>query len=265
MRTPGSREVGISMFELSARPTAVKSPGNGTALIVLAVHSSTPYLAVALTEDRRILVEKVLSPGRRHLENLAPTIAEVMDRACMSLDCVDCFAVAKGPGSFSGIRVGMAVVKGMAFALCKPVVGISSLEMIAWQSLEEGRQGICVIDAKRGDIYAAIYRKEGGRVLLAEGPMLIPPGSLNRLIDHACGDLKLCGDPIVNDILERRPHVLRIPVPIPSAAACALLALERCLRGEAENPHTLVPLYIRRSDAEEKKAGEGRRKAGPRR
>lgn len=222
-------------------------------MFVLAVHSTTPYLGVAVTEEDRILCEKVLPPGREHLENLLPMIASLMEEARIDLEQVNGFAVAKGPGSFSGIRVGMAAVKGMALALGKAVAGISSLEILAWQALKTGERGLPVIDARRGEIYTALYGKGKGRLELLDGPTLISRATLNHFVEPYREGLILCGDEVTEGLVAQGCNVIRRPVQVPSAAACAILAWQRFRHGAADELHALAPLYIRRSDAEEKK------------
>jgi tRNA threonylcarbamoyladenosine biosynthesis protein TsaB len=130
-------------------------------------------LSVAITENRVVLREVILPPDRKHLENLAPLIRDLTAELHVSVLGIDGFGVALGPGSFSGTRVGLATIKGMALALAKPVAGISSLDILAWQALKDGEWGAPVIDARRGEIYTAFYRKSGEEVMLVAGPMLI--------------------------------------------------------------------------------------------
>lgn len=219
-------------------------------MLVLAVHSTTPVLGVACVEDNRVLAETVLPPGRQHLENLARSIKDLTARLGISLADVHGFGVAIGPGSFSGTRIGLATIKGMALALGKPVAGLSCLDILGWQGLEEGETGASTIDAKRGQFYAALHRKTEGRLTLLDGPVLLHSDEMADFMlrshsktivsaDEGCPDL---GGP---DVAMRSAS--------PSAGVCAILALQRLSRGDSDAIHSLHPLYIRRSDAEEKK------------
>ncbi len=220
---------------------------------ILAVHSSTPHLGVAVTENGRTLAEIILPPGREHLENLAPTIEELRRLSNFHFRDLDGLGVAVGPGSFSGIRVGLATIKGMALALNIPVAGIPSLEVLAWDALHDGELGAPVIDAKRGEIYTGIYRKQRHDLIAIEGPMLLRIDRFAVLLDSFGGSVRICGDhvadvgpgPLVNPAGGRG-------VP-PSPSTCARLAESRIRSGRADNIHALAPLYIRHSDAEEKK------------
>lgn len=222
-------------------------------MLVLAVHSTTPYLCVAVTREDRLLYENVLPQGREHLERLAPMIASIMGELRIDLEQVNGFAVAKGPGSFSGIRVGMAVVKGIALALGKPVVGVSSLEALAWQSLETGERGLPVVDARRGEIYTALYGKGNERLEPLDGPALIRGEDLSDFVRPHGERLILCGDEVIAEFRTPGRTLVRRSVPVPSAAACAILGWQRFRSGEADELNSLAPLYIRRSDAEENK------------
>jgi len=222
-------------------------------LKILAVHSTTPSLALAITDEGRVLSEVVLPAGRAHLENLGPMVKDATQELGIDLQDIDGFAVARGPGSFSGIRVGMATVKGVAFALDKPVVGISSLEILAWQALEEGDLGFAAIDARRQEVYTALYMKENHRVNLLQGPLVMKLEKFNLFSYELRDRAVLCADPPVCDSPQINPALVRRSIPTPSAAACARLALERFRLGQADSIHSLIPLYIRRPDAEEKR------------
>jgi tRNA threonylcarbamoyladenosine biosynthesis protein TsaB len=208
---------------------------------------------VAIARDGRILQETVLAPGREHLENLAPVTQDIINQAEIQLREVDGFGVAIGPGSFSGIRVGLAAVKGIALALGKPVVSVSSLDVLAWQGLAEGEQGAAVIDARRGEIFTGVYRKDMNRVELRESPSLIRIADFGKLIERISSDgLAICMEREMESLPASSSRALDIRIVIPSASACALLAGEGFKAGQAQDVHSIAPLYIRRSDAEEK-------------
>jgi len=216
-------------------------------LLILAVHSSTPVLGVACVQDSRVLKELELPPGRQHLENLARLIADLTRSLKIELADLHGFGVAVGPGSFSGIRIGLATVKGMAIALGKPVAGVSCLDILAWQVLEEADTGTAMIDAKRGEVYAASYEKVSGKIVLLDGPALIGRERLSELMERSHATVAIAGD------VEKIPeNSIPIRVARPSAAVCGLMACERLKQGDADETHSLHPLYIRRSDAEEK-------------
>jgi len=224
----------------------------GFDVIILAVHSTSSALSVAITENERVLAEHAAEPDRRHLENLPVLIDDLLTRTRLSPSSIDGFAVARGPGSFSGIRVGIATVKGMALALKKRVVGVSSLDILAWQGLQDGERGFPVIDARRNEVYIGLYYRRNGRLERRAGPDLAPADSAALPATNEATRAIVCGDPVAERLAAGDPNRLEARVLVPSAAACAHLAWLSFRSGESEGIHSLAPLYVRRSDAEER-------------
>jgi tRNA threonylcarbamoyladenosine biosynthesis protein TsaB len=223
-------------------------------VIILAVHSSSPQLGIAVVRDGDILVEEVLPSSREHLENIALAVRRTIAKPDMRLNAFDGFGVVVGPGSFSGIRVGMSFVKGLALALKKPVAGISSLEIVARQALGDGECGAAIIDARRGQVYACVYRRLHGRLIGLDEPRLILADEFPLYAQRFSEPLVLCGEPVIESIDGSCAIGARIVMPPPAPGVCAQIAWERIRKGNADNLHSLSPLYIRRSDAEEKRS-----------
>jgi len=226
-------------------------------VIVLAIHSTTHRLGVAVTKDRTVLGELTLSPSREHLENIALAVKDLTRTAGIPLRDVDAFAAATGPGTFSGIRVGLAVVKGLALALKKPAIGVPSLAILAWQAAQPGELVTPVINARRQEVYTAVYRREPTAVAMVEGPCLTKLEEFPKLLDRYPDSLVVCEDLVVDAWVESRGNTAGRLVDGPFPAACAALAEERFKLGEPGEVHSLIPLYIRRSDAEENRAVRG--------
>jgi len=172
----------------------------------------------------------------------------------MTLTAVDGLSVATGPGSFSGIRIGMAIVKGIALALGKPVVGVSSLEVFAWQALKPGETGTAVIDARRNEVYVATYQRTPDTLVSLDEPSLIPVDTFGDYARRFVQHLVLAGDEVVDGLAAASPRAARSVPLVPSPAACAQRARERFAKGAVLSVHALLPQYIRRSDAEEKRS-----------
>ena len=223
-------------------------------MIILAVHSTSAQLGVGVVSDDVVLAESILPPGREHLENLALMINDVIERTGVRLKNIDGFGVALGPGSFSGIRIGLATIKGMALALRKPVAGIPSLEIIAWQALKEGESGAALIDARRNQVYLGMYKKSSSRLLSLNEPLLVSSAQLNNYLESVPNPLVLCGDSAVEPLIKSVSRAARTMTIVPSAAACGVLASQRLSQCEPEDLHSIAPIYIRRSDAEEKRS-----------
>lgn len=223
-------------------------------MILLALDTSTDHLSVALLQDGRVLAEQAGTGDRNHAMTLMAAIRDVLDRAGLSLTHVDAFACTTGPGSYTGIRIGLATVKGMAFPHRRPACGVSSLETLAFAH-RPGRPGqpiLAVIEARNGRVYAAAWQ-DGTDGL---GPVLLPPANespdgladrLSEILSRMAppdGPLVLCGlygPSLADRIRERlvwpsepssapepvpgcRPGVLPLPPTAPSAAVCGLLA-----------------------------------------
>lgn len=220
---------------------------------ILAVHSTTSRLGVCLSEDDRVLGAITFPPDRKHLENLAPGIEELSDRLKVDVASIDGFGVAKGPGSFSGIRVGMALIKGMALVLKKPVAGISSLDILAWCGAEEGQTAVAVIDARRKEAYTSVHKKEGNRLQPLDHPRLIPYAGLGDLADRFGARVIVSGEMPFWEETAGGPWEVRVTDPQELAVGCAHLTRQCLQSGESDPLHLLVPLYVRRSDAEERR------------
>jgi tRNA threonylcarbamoyladenosine biosynthesis protein TsaB len=224
---------------------------------LLAVETSTLTGAVALLEDRRVVAESRLGIGLTHGERLLPAIDEMLRTARCRLDEVDALAVAKGPGSFTGLRIGISTMKGLAFAIRKPLVGIPTLDALAW-TLPFAAHPVCpVLDARKGEVYAALYRTQDG-MLERLGPYraLAPRALAAELGRERPGPVVFVGDGVaaIEAALDPadREHARFAPAAhrAPSAVTVGELAFEALEHGEPTDPAALVPLYVRQSEAE---------------
>ena len=224
-------------------------------MIILSVHSTTPHLGVALTDGDAILAESILPADRKHLENLPRLVSEALEIAGMGLEDVNAFAAALGPGSFSGVRIGLAAVKGFRLALKKPMVGVSSLEILAAQAAPDAQSIFPVIDAGRGQVYAAFIESVYWNPLTSVEPVALPIGDFPdyfRRLAHPSA--VVCGDSIIERLgLESGQSDLRL-VDIPKPSVCGFLARRRLANSDVDDVFLLTPTYIRKSDAEEKKS-----------
>ncbi len=219
-------------------------------MLVLALDTTTRAGSAAVVRDADVLAEHTGDPAITHGQRLPSDLVAVLDRAGVRLDDIDLFAVAAGPGSFTGLRVGIATVQGLAMAAAKRVVPVSALEGLA-RAGANGRDAVAAwMDAQRGEVFAALYAADG-RTLLA-GPSSLPP--LQTLDAWSApwpsGAVRFIGDGALRyrELIERRPSTALVePVP-PLAPQIGLIAATEPQRGVL--PHAVVPIYIRRSDAE---------------
>lgn len=220
---------------------------------VLGIETSTLVGGVALLDDETLVAEYTLNVALTHSERLLGILDQVLAAARSGLDEVDGLAVAVGPGSFTGLRIGLATAKGLAVATGKPLVGVPTLDALA-RTLPFARHPVCpILDAKKGEVYASLYRTDRGEIERLWEYLALAPEELCRRLD---GPVIFLGDGVAafRELLERElgPAALFAPPGgrVPSAAAVAELGLRALLAGQAADPAALTPLYIRPSEAE---------------
>jgi tRNA threonylcarbamoyladenosine biosynthesis protein TsaB len=228
-------------------------------VLILAVDTTTPSGSVAFLEDGALLGEaNVESPGT-HSARLFRSIDFLAGALGRGVRDVDAFAVAAGPGSFTGIRIGIGTVKSLAFASGKPVAAVSTLQALA-AKLADGGEGLVapLLDAKKDEIYAALFEARAGG--LAE---IVPQGAYDpdaffaRLpagggIAFAGSGLAACKDRLLSLVGDRARFPGRSPF---IAAEVGRLGAGLLRAGQGVDAASLEPLYFRRSQAEEKCPG----------
>ena len=132
-------------------------------MLTLAFESSAKAASIALCEDGRLISQVIQCSGLTHSRTLLPMAEDLLKNAETEMKQIDCFAVAQGPGSFTGIRIGIATVKGLAWAADKPCIGVSTLAAMAWNGVAAGGLICAVMDARRSEVYNALFRIEDGR------------------------------------------------------------------------------------------------------
>ena len=132
-------------------------------MLTLAFESSAKAASVALCEDGRLISQVIQCSGLTHSRTLLPMAEDLLKNAETEMKQIDCCAVAQGPASFTGIRIGIATVKGLAWAADKPCIGVSTLAAMAWNGVAAGGLICAVMDARRSEVYNALFRIEDGR------------------------------------------------------------------------------------------------------
>jgi tRNA threonylcarbamoyladenosine biosynthesis protein TsaB len=223
-------------------------------VLTLGIETATERVGVALGGHEGVLGLFEVTRGRRHAEVLVPAIRSLCEHAEVDLAEIGVVAVDTGPGLFTGLRVGLATGKALAQALRVPMIGISSLDLLAFPHRHRDRVIAAVIDARRGQLYFAFYRAVPGGVQRVTEPVV---GDLEDLLAElvARGQEVVC---VGNGALRYREQILdgyrcEIADPwlaFPSAAPLVELAHARALREEWVNPWELQPLYLRGPDAQ---------------
>lgn len=223
-------------------------------MIILGIETATPQVGCALGGVEGPLASFHAARGRRHAETLVPAIDFVCRHARVALSEVSVVAVDIGPGLFTGLRVGVATAKAMAQALRVPMIGLSSLDLLAFPLRHADALIATVIDARRGEVFWALYRAVPGGVQRLAPPRLSSPGELASELMATGEDCLLVGDGAVRYAHAfddaRQGRVAETAFAHPTATALVELAHPRAVREEFVQPSELAPLYLRKSDAE---------------
>ena len=222
---------------------------------ILAIDTSTQVSSVAVVSDGKLAAELTMQAKLTHSETLLPHIEEVLGMANQKKEELEGIAVSLGPGSFTGLRIGLATAKAMAYALQLPIVGVPTLRALAWHFPVEGFQLLPMIDAQKGNVYVECYMWEHGKLLRKTEVQVLPVEEVIRRTEELPGTVVLMGDMISKRIEGKQTlpmHVMLAPLHLrmPRAANVALCGLELLKEGKTGNVMDMEPVYIRRSEAE---------------
>jgi tRNA threonylcarbamoyladenosine biosynthesis protein TsaB len=213
---------------------------------VLALEASTLAGGVALIDDERLVAEYVLDVSLTHSERMLATIDRVLTDAGWTAQDVDGLAVAVGPGSFTGLRVAVSTVKGLALALSVPVAAVPTLDAMAAAVPFAGLPVCAVIVARRNEVYACLYRWHDTGMRREWDYLALTPAALAERLTEP---VVLAGDAAAM-IPSRYARPLPAPRRLPSPACVGKLGLDRLRGGDVVKPADLVPLYVRPPAAE---------------
>ena len=232
---------------------------------LLALETATLVSGVALATESALLAEWKLETAKTHSELLLPHVELLLQAAQVEKQQLKAVAVSLGPGSFTGLRIGLATAKALAYALRSPLIGVPTLEALAYNCPAPGVLLSPFLDAQKGNVYQGRYRVENGRVLETQPPRVVA-------FRTALEELAAAGEPAMAlgegvAWLQQPEYELwqeaLVPTPLsvamPRAASVAALAWQRLHQGNSDEAMTLEPMYIRRSEAEvlwEKRHGQ---------
>lgn len=214
---------------------------------VLGIETATELASVALVEDGEVLAEVLLPLQRKLTEELVPVIDWTLKRAGVRLGELDGVAVSIGPGSFTGLRVGMSTAKGLCFACGLPLVAVPTLKAMA-SRLALSQLPICpILDARRNQIYSALYKFEGGSLKELSPPRVT---SLEKLLSSLDLPVVFTGDAVGKfrrKIEELKCGATFAPLELsrPAASSVAVLGSMALAEGETSDLSSLEPIYIR--------------------
>ena len=221
-------------------------------MLTLAFDTSFKTVAIALLKDDTILYDVVINAGLNHSETLLPAIEDACGQLRLKITDIDLFACTLGPGSFTGLRVGVSTMKGLLLASGKPAVGVSSLMALALNVTEDASLIYSVMDAGRDHVYTACYRYNDKGLLQQLFPeTVIDPREI--LLD-AKQDTVLVGEGAIKyrDLFKEKTGTIKIAASMQQhirGSAVGILGREKYFRNELLDPATFVPVYLRAADA----------------
>lgn len=223
-------------------------------MLILGIESATAQVGCAVGGHEGVLASAHSSRTRRHAESLTPSIQFVCEQARVELSDLGALAVDVGPGLFTGLRVGVATAKALAQALRVPVIPISSLDLLAFPARFTDRVIAAVIDARRGEVFSALYRTVPGGVQRISEPRVGTAEQLRAELQALGDDVLAVGDGALRyaeDLGELTTvEVCTHGIAHPSARDLVLLAHDRALREEWVPAWEVAPTYLRKPDAE---------------
>jgi tRNA threonylcarbamoyladenosine biosynthesis protein TsaB len=222
-------------------------------MLVLGVETATERLGLAIVREEALLAELHLDVGRRHAEQLVLGLDGLCSDVGIQPRALGAIAVSIGPGSFTGLRIGLAFAQGLALALAIPVIGVPTLDVLARGAEPWLGPVVACLDARRGEVYFSAYELAPGRMESLDSSVAV--GSAERVAERtrALGRRVLLvgtGADLIREAVG--PEVICAPRRLgwPRAGLVAALGVERIASGAREEPEHVEPIYVRRSDAE---------------
>lgn len=224
-------------------------------MTILGIDTAGRTMSVALLEEDTLLCEQTLATGLTHSETLLPTVDSVLKAAGKTCADIDLFGVCAGPGSFTGLRIGLCAVKGLAFPAATPCAGVSTLEALAWGHTGCGTV-IAAQDARRGEVYWAAFDLLTHARLTPDSAA--PVAALSEFVQNCPKPLLFVGDGayLCYTAFADMAGVVNCPPALRTARAAGVCLAARAMaeRGETCSPTLLLPSYHRLSQAERERA-----------
>lgn len=231
---------------------------------LMAIDSSAKAASVCILEDENILGEFFINTKLTHSQTLMPMVDSLLESTQIKLKDIDAFAVSAGPGSFTGIRIGISIIKGMALALDKPCIAVSTLEAMAYNFIGNNCTVISTMDARRNQVYNAIFKVSANKISRLTDDRAISIEELNKEIklNYNKENLILVGDgaqlcynsfdKIGLSIALAAEHVR-----YQHASGVSMVAFNKAKNNDFVSCDELIPIYLRQSQAERLRNKEG--------
>lgn len=213
--------------------------------LILNLETSTTVCSVSLGQDGRSIALKEIDNGYTHAENLTLFIQDVLEQAGIELEKIDAIAVSKGPGSFTGLRIGVSVAKGLCYALDKPLIAVDTLKAFtSMQVKESGQSFFCpMLDARRMEVYCAVYDKDLNEIRPVSAE-IITENSFRDLLNKSKVLFFGNGSQKCRNLINHS-NAIFIEDVVPSAAGMCSLSEELFLNKEFENTAYFEPCYLK--------------------
>lgn len=233
-------------------------------MITLAADTSTVTASCAVAEDGKVLSELSIQYGKTHSQKILPMLKNVLAMLDKTFQDVDLFSVTTGPGSFTGLRIGAVTIKGLAYALQKPVCGIPTLDVLAYAMPDFKGIIVPMLDARNNQVYASLYRKKNSKLDQISPVAGVHIEKLIEEMQNTGEDILMTGDAVplhiqkIKDVLGGKIIETQSALSFPRASCCALMAERAYYENKAVSAFGLKPVYYRKSQAERMKELSGR-------
>lgn len=227
---------------------------------ILAIDTSTMLGGIAIMDESLLIAESRLNVRSTHSERLMTEIEHCLKQSGIKISDIDVFAVATGPGSFTGLRIGLSTVKGFSYATGKQIVSVPTLEALAW-NFPYSKYPVCtMLDARKKEVYTALFKWEGENFTRLINETSAKPEEFARDALRITHDDKfifagegaaLYRDKII-EVMGEKAMFASPEKTVPSPANVAVLGFKKAKAGEFSEPISLIPMYIRKSEAEVK-------------
>lgn len=222
---------------------------------ILAFDSTATSASVAVFDDENLIGEFFINTKQTHSQTLLPMAESLLKNTNIDVKDIDLFAVNTGPGSFTGVRIGVAAVKGMAMALNKPCVAVSTLDSMAYNLLDVDSTAVCVMDARCNQVYNANFQINNGKAEKLCDDRALSIDELTAELSSVQGEIILVGDGAklcYDKMIEAIPNIKIASVQnrYQKASSTALVALDLYSKGQTLTAEELMPYYLRLPQAE---------------
>ena len=228
-------------------------------MLILGIDTCSMSSSASVVSEDRMIATFSVNHKKTHSERIMPQIEDMLEAADISIDEIDAFAASVGPGSFTGVRIGVATVKALAQAQKKPCIAVSALEGLATNALNFDGIISPILDARRNQVYNALFESNGKNITRLCADRALPLLELLEDLKKTDRNIMFVGDgvpvfkDIITDSLKDRAFFATLPLVFNQESSIALLGLEKFNNGDTISYEKLVPEYVRLSQAEQEK------------